>query len=236
MRRLDHRASGGARRASSRRACLQTGPERTDHNESGRRGHDSGNRMVALARPDRHCAWGATTIRGCGGDQGVRVGMVPLGFSEGGVPDAREVAEAGYLVVAATTQKFGRPSEFGTVLNGQANIATADLFSTYAGDWLDLLRHGSGRPVTLPGRIGTEVLVQTPLRNAPGWEIRAVKVLVPQEPGQLVFASESWPVGHPRLAEPKSPKNLPLYPPSIRHADAEAEAAPSNRAGRMAQP
>jgi len=125
------------------------------------------------------------------------------------------MADAGYLIVSATTAKFAKPSEFGQVLRDSPGIVTADLFWTYAADWLDLLRGGAGRPVRLPARLQTELLVRERLHNVPGWEIRAIKVVIPPEPGEVRFASEAWPIGHPRLAEPRSPSHLPHFTPPL---------------------
>jgi hypothetical protein len=111
-------------------------------------------------------------------------------------------AEAGYLVVAATSTKFAKRPGFGEVLGSQSTIDTQQLFTTYAADWLDLLRGGSGRPVSLPARLETRLLVRQPLQHVAGWEIRVVRVVVLDDGDSVKFTSESWPCGHPRLASP----------------------------------
>jgi hypothetical protein len=114
-------------------------------------------------------------------------------FSMAGKP------RAGYLIVVATSTKFAKRPGFGEVLEDRSAIVTQDLFLTYKADWLDLLRGGPGRPVQLPAHIDTRLLVSEPLENVPGWEIRAIKVVVPEDAGYVKFVNESWPAGHPRL-------------------------------------
>jgi hypothetical protein len=100
-------------------------------------------------------------------------------------------AEAGYLVVVATRSKFAKRPGFGEILDEHAAIATADLFTTYKADWLDLLGGGSGRPVRLPARLQTHRLTTQPLEHAPVWEIRAIKVSIPPDAGDVKSTTSS---------------------------------------------
>jgi hypothetical protein len=103
-------------------------------------------------------------------------------------------AEAGYLVVAAPTQRFATLQDMAELFQGTTTLDTVDLFTRYERAWIDLLGGGSARPMSLPGRLRTHLIASHKLTALPKWELRTLRVC-PLRSKEVQFVG-GWPIGH----------------------------------------
>jgi hypothetical protein len=101
-----------------------------------------------------------------------------------------------YVVAAAPAKRFTHKTQGGALFTTDSPPwieYTARMLNRWAKAWENLLAGGPARPQSAPNRITIQPTFSAPMRNVPGYELRAIEVR-PAEFAMPIPFRDGWPV------------------------------------------